>query len=304
MKPGCQFPDSLNFDVTFSGVDADDLLNNVIKNESQVQRVIDFMNRRQSTEIEKNRKIVIVKQGELARVDTKAENGVLLASDEATTCVIAVAHCTKSCLVSIAHFDDRTTTPESINQWLTGMQEPSVFLMGDYLTGSARRRQSLSAFILWHINGCQDLTMKIELCCVQGLNTREDRFPKSYDLMYDVDKQVAYPQIVNNASVPAANIRSAFYSQSTSSSRLIEVYQNGGICIPAFQIQTQWYMNRFLNEPDSVLLSLFSSSPLHEKPTFVEDMRSQWRWILSLTDQERNLPRLHFNWSKETGWKS
>lgn len=279
----------------------EDLLRNIVDNANHQNRAIEFVNRKPSSELTENRKIVIVKQAELARVDTKEEKGVLLASDEATTCVIAVAHCQESSLASIAHFDDGTTTQSSIDRWLSGMHRPSIFLLGDYVSNS-NGSESLSSKILRLLQQRKDLVVNLELCCVGRLNTKEDGFPLNYDLMYDVDTQTAFPLIPEGVSTPAVHERRAFHHEMSFDSGLLEIYQNQRICLPAFYVKPQSYMSYFLTASDSTILDLFSTSPLHEKESFVEDLRTFWSWILNLQEEERNIPELIFEWIENTGW--
>lgn len=279
----------------------DDLLRNIVDDVNHQNRAIEFVNRKPLSEFTKNRKIVIVRQAELARVDTNQDKGVLLASDEATTCIIAVAHCHESSLASIAHFDDGTTNQSSIDRWLDGMHRPSVFLLGDYLLNS-NRRESLSSAILWLLQQRKDLVVNLELCCVQGLNTKEDGFPLVYDLMYDVDTQTAFPVIPEGVSAPAIHERRAFHHEMSIDSGLLEIYHNQRICLPAFYVKPQSYMSYFLTASDSTILDLFSTSPFHEKESFVEDLRSFWSWNLSLQESDRNIPELIFEWIGDTGW--
>ena len=107
------------------------LLQAVLQNEWLRKATTSFLKR--DSDIECRRKAVGVVQEESARVALLDEPDIVLSSDSATTCVIAVAVCHHSGYASVAHFDEGVATKANFVQWLRDMTHPNVYLVGDFV---------------------------------------------------------------------------------------------------------------------------------------------------------------------------
>ena len=87
---------------------------------------------KRESDIDRQRKVVGVVQKESARVALLDEPDIVLSSNSATTCVIAVAVCHHSGYASVAHFDEGVATRANFVQWLRDMTHPDVYLVGDF----------------------------------------------------------------------------------------------------------------------------------------------------------------------------
>lgn len=109
----------------------DDILEAVVSNPSVKDAVSAFLS--STARVGLLRTCIHVLQSELCCVELEAGRGVVLASSEATTCVIGVVLCPSSSKASVAHFDESCcSSSETVERWLRGMKEPRVYLAGGY----------------------------------------------------------------------------------------------------------------------------------------------------------------------------
>ena len=117
--------------------DAASLLKEILSDASIQASAQSFLTRERVFK-ERQRKTVCVQQGECARVNLSNEPDVILESNAATTCIIAVAVCKVTGIACIAHLDGASEA--AFGQWLRRMTHPSIYLVGDFVLSQGRVR--------------------------------------------------------------------------------------------------------------------------------------------------------------------
>eukprot|EP00951_Prasinocladus_malaysianus_P011843 scaffold87752_cov41-Prasinocladus_malaysianus.AAC.1 len=93
-------------------------------------------------------KAVVVLQGETATINTKEDDAIAIGSEDATTCVVAVAECSEEGLISCAHFDQGTVTELAVRRLLNGMPNANIYLCGAYSDAKGTGHKVASALVM------------------------------------------------------------------------------------------------------------------------------------------------------------
>jgi len=268
---------------------------------------------------------VVVLQGEVARLDIRAEadHELLVGSEDATTCVVAVAECAVAGVLATAHFDEGTCTPGCAAQLLAGMVAPVLFLCGAYADGKGTGAR-VAAELLTSLHH-MDVRIDVRLACLGRRNTCPSGKPLARDLLYDQRGGVAAPLRVcvpvegeAGEPLPGYTLRHARMWLSAGDGedfgpRLHEVYSSDSgraVTVPRFEYQLDKRRSEFfylcLGIPDDVMLEHTSTSPTDERPEFSRVLRATFRWILSHpTDAScfTGGAAIQYAWdAKESGW--
>lgn len=95
-----------------------------------------------------------------ATADLTHEPGLVIGSEDATTCVIAVAECRNSGLVSAVHVDEGVSSAQTASHLLAGMSRPQIYLCGAYCDKESKGPKVASA-ILRHLHNGACLASRI-----------------------------------------------------------------------------------------------------------------------------------------------
>jgi hypothetical protein len=147
----------------------------------------------------KEKKHIAVLQGEIVvtNLENEPATGVVVSSDQATTCVIIAAHCELSQSVLIAHLDSFSRSiADDLQCCLSQMQCPSLYMVGAYNdckrtgigTGHQKLLQPLMEFL--HETVMQQIELRLFCCC--ALNTSPERKPLVQGLAYDTATRTAF----------------------------------------------------------------------------------------------------------------
>lgn len=151
-----------------------------------MQETVAAFKRSQAPPNASRKKHIEVLQGEFAFIslDHEPNDGVVVSSDCATTCVIVVAHCQGTKQAFVAHFDRQTrSTLSLLCGSLQQMSAPRLYMVGAY-ESSPDEVPDLLVYILRCLQ--QDVTVHLDLSlfCCGSLNTSSQRQPIVQGLAY------------------------------------------------------------------------------------------------------------------------
>ena len=117
-----------------------------------------------------DRKCIVVLQREIAMVQTNEEPPLLIGSEDATTCVIAVAECRETGWACSVHIDDGITLMrETVELLLSGMKKPVLYLVGGYCDKEGTGPE-VGASLLHELH-CNEHVIDVKLACIGSRNT-------------------------------------------------------------------------------------------------------------------------------------
>lgn len=154
----------------------------------------DFLQHSPVPEHAAEKKHIPVLQGEFALVslDCEPQDGVVVSSDQATTCLILVAHCISSQQVLAAHIDKfDTATGDDLQSCMSQMRSPKLYLVGSYEDSKDTGQEVLEGLLSFlHA----ELDMQTELClfCCSALNTSQQQQPLAQGLAYCTATRTAF----------------------------------------------------------------------------------------------------------------
>ncbi|QDZ20673.1 protein N-terminal asparagine amidohydrolase [Chloropicon primus] len=161
------------------------------------------------TSTHKRRKCVYVLQNELASVDSGTDDAVL-ASDDATTCVIVVVVCEATGVASVAHLDEQTSRSDVCFKKLMGQHVGGRHCTYDaYVVGGMMEKTLVgyraASCLLGHMSRSPG-KFNLRLCCVYSLNTcGRTGQPLARSLAFDPLTRLPYPlSAVGAGKEPAA----------------------------------------------------------------------------------------------------
>jgi hypothetical protein len=130
-----------------------------------------------SRSLPRTKKCISVLQNETASVEFEVDDAVL-ASDDATTCVIAVAVCRATGVASIAHFDELSSASDvCFRKFMSHVQHVGGrhCTYDAYLVGGMREETLVgyrtAGNLLRQMNACSPGKFNLRLCCVYDQNT-------------------------------------------------------------------------------------------------------------------------------------
>lgn len=157
----------------------------------------------------RKRKCVQVLQNEMASVEYEADDAIL-ASDDATTCVIAVVVCQATGVASIAHMDEHSAKSDACFKKFMSQHVGGRHCTYDaYLVGGMREDTGVgfraAANFLSHMSRSPG-KFNLKLCCVYGENTcPETSRPLARSFAFDPLTQMTY-HVTKVAERPAAAV--------------------------------------------------------------------------------------------------
>ncbi|KAF5843719.1 protein N-terminal asparagine amidohydrolase [Dunaliella salina] len=243
-----------------------------------------------------------VHQAECASVSyTQEPPDLHIGSDDATTCVILAARCPVTGRAYVSHHDTGTIqgNDEDLLRSILAMEKPEIYLVGAFkedtgvslevchrlltLLHAHSRPFKVVLACLWTANFIAatqgPATRGLALHCASG-NARpagfEDRGP-------ELPRRTAH----STCSVFTGDDDSMVGSLVP----LAQYDMPGKIRLPGFGARLpSWHLlrlERMLKLPDEEL-SQMSTSPQHEAPHFLADMRAQFAWMLEMQKQEQD----------------
>jgi len=256
---------------------------------------------------ERERKFIYVLQGETASVEYEVDDAVL-ASDDATTCVIAAAVCRDTGVATIAHFDELTSKSRvCLDKFLAASERSSaehdavlshdLYLLGGMVESSGVGLSTLTN-LLWSLHRRPGSHFHLRLACVQGLNTLPTGHPRHRSLALDpstAEVRVSAPPVPPNRG-PQLPQRLAHHwlTPPGSPSVLVSIYDAKhqeyalGSCtytIPRWLAVNAAYL---LTLDSETLLCKTSTSPFCEGPNFVRDVRAAMKFIVLASAEFRD----------------
>jgi hypothetical protein len=133
-------------------------------------------------------KHVSVMQGECAAIDLKSEPiDVVVSSQDATTCCIAVVRCLASERLFITHLDQPGGRQIAfVQDAVAAMTRPELWLVGGFVDGSRSRSSAQAAeTVLWALHSATLVPIIVQLAMTGQLNTDVLGRPRTQSLVYD-----------------------------------------------------------------------------------------------------------------------
>jgi len=242
--------------------------------------------------VSKDDNFLYVGQREMA-VCSSDDNIDILGSEDATTCHIVIFRdmSKESSVTGIAHIDS-----EDPSQFLAlenallaksgSGRKFEVSLMGGY-NDEKESSILISEFLLDSMINSQ-VVYQLKIACIGKINTmvRDGvHWPLTYGAAVDISTgHVTCATFEYHG--PDPDIRSLWCEEG-----LHNIYDSasGQIVIFPFQYSTWRYPDRWLEQPDEIILKYCSTSPLVEPPTFCDSMRAMFRRMLSDPDPMKTL---------------
>eukprot|EP00884_Botryococcus_braunii_P000730 jgi/Botrbrau1/10658/Bobra.53_2s0016.1 len=305
----------------FESLDSKDLLSNFIAEPYIIEQATDYA----SSALRTNnwgKKTIVVLQGELAVCD---DDNVLVASHAATTCcIIAVSsEDAGKRIVAMGHVDEIVLDGPDVldlilhpvvahreaQQRLTGQSSApaDVHMVGCYwsYTGMA-----IAETILRYLHH-HPMSLQVRLACLGRLNTQPDGAPAVQELAFDTSSWACFRGVFRDL-IPAHAMRNArgFVSENTSAGRgLMPIYDCGSGCLMVQPVRLRVPLDaalrafflQILHSSDQQVLAQMSTSPAHEGPSFVSEIRAALRWLLQNPMGSTDEP-LQYLWQPAEGW--
>ena len=262
--------------------------------------------------VPENKKHIYVLQGETASVEYQADDAVL-ASDDATTCVIAAVVCRTTGMAAMAHFDEITSKSDLCLRKFLGCMYGGrhcvydLYLVGGMIEDSGvglRTASNILSFI-HRSNG----VFHLRLACVQRLNTLPSGAPRSRSFALDASRDTAAYSLDGCAAHtktnrgPGLDQRLAhFWLVSSYVTDLVSTYDphDQEFVLHGFtHTVPRWLMVNaayLLTLSDEDLLLKTSTTPRHEGPNFVDDVRRAMQFIVARAEKPFTLFSRSFSW--------
>mmetsp|Transcript_7421 Transcript_7421/g.19808 ORF Transcript_7421/g.19808 Transcript_7421/m.19808 type:complete len:316 (-) Transcript_7421:761-1708(-) len=275
-----------------------DLLKSLLEDEVLQQRSSAFLSEPRSI-VHCDTPTVYVHQAECASVTyTQEPPDLHIGSDDATTCVILAARCSVTGRAYVAHHD--TGTIQSADQELLcsilAMDKPEIYLVGAFKEDTGVSQEVCHRLLtLLHAHS---QPFKVVLACLWTANfISTTQGPATRGLALHCASGNAHPAGFEDRG-PELPRRTAYSTCSVftgdddglvgSLVPLAQYDMPGKIRLPGFGARLpSWHLlrlQRMLMLPDEEL-SQISTSPQHEAPHFLADMRAQFAWMLEVQDQ-------------------
>jgi hypothetical protein len=131
----------------------------------------------------RDKKCLVVLQREMATAQTRGEPPLLIGSEDATTCVIAVAKCSETGWVCATHVDDGNLMKETVEALLGDMINPVIYLVGAYRDKKGTG-VNVAASLLRELHS-DKRAIDVKLACLGSRNTSPEGKPIARDLLLD-----------------------------------------------------------------------------------------------------------------------
>ncbi|KAF6253475.1 N-terminal asparagine amidohydrolase-domain-containing protein [Scenedesmus sp. NREL 46B-D3] len=270
-----------------------------------------------STVPDNNGPYLCLMQGEEACVDSRQLPGLVIGSQDATTCMVAIISCPATQLVWCAHLDQQLLGKDDVTlllDSLSNMQQPQLYLAGAYCDTKSLGPATAQAFLqLLH---SLQVAIHLQLACVAAANTAPDGSPHSCCLVLDTASQTPYPWVFANRGPEVPRRLAAQHCRWHSNHLLLNIWcpQQRALALPAFDATclSSWQVmqhERLLWLPDAQLLQLISTSPEHEPAWFVQDMRAMLQFLVEAQEPDSEQRRAassaaHYGWcSASSSWQ-
>ena len=238
-----------------------------------------------------DRKCIVVLQREMAMVQTNDEPPLLIGSEDATTCVIAVADCRETGWACSIHVDDNTLIRETVELLLSGMKKPVLYLVGAYCDKQGTGPE-VGASLLRELH-CNETAIDVKLACIGSRNTSPEGKPIARDLLFDTETLRPSPSRVatkckgESRKLPGFTLRHArLWLDMQDRGVPTPMYDNATkmMAIPAFEYELDARSASFflamLQMDSGDMLQHTSTSPEDERQEFADVQRETFMWVL------------------------
>lgn len=132
-------------------------------------------------------------QGEAATVDASQLPGLLIGSQDATTCLVVILWCPLSSQAWAAHVDQCLSSGDMtlLNDSLQRMQQPTLYISGGYCD-QKNLGLSLAQNILQQFHSLS-YSIRLQLLCAGSINTAADGSPCVCQLVLDTAEGLVHP---------------------------------------------------------------------------------------------------------------
>jgi len=242
--------------------------------------------------VSKEDNFLYVGQREMA-VCSPDDNIEILGSEDATTCHIVIFRDSneQSSVTGIAHMDSEDPSQFlALENALIAKTGPRRKFEASLIGGYDDEKGTsilISEFLFDCMINSQEV-YQLQFACISKINTivRDGvHWPLTYGAAVDISTGcVTYATFEYHG--PDPDIRSLWCEEG-----LNNIYDNtsGQIVISPFQYTVWRHSDRWLEQPDEIILKYCSTSPLVEPPTFCDSMRAMFRRMLSDPDATKTL---------------
>lgn len=256
-------------------------------------------------------------QGEEASMDAKQLPGLIIGSQDATTCMVAILSCPVTQQVWCAHLDQDLLAQEDISllqHSLSIMQQPQLYLAGAYCDAKGRGPATAQSFLqLLH---SLQTPIHLQLACVAAANTAPDGSPHCCCLVLETASHTPRPWGFADRGPEVPRRMAAQHCRWYSNKALLNVWcpQQQQLALPTFDptVLSSWQVmqyERLLLLPEDQLLQLTSTSPKHEPAWFAADMQAMLQFLIDAQEpqsQERQAASsvTRYRWcSDSSSWR-
>lgn len=222
-----------------------------------------------------------------------ADHSYTLGSSDATTCVIVVIVCHGARRAWCAHHDANTVRrgwgggalADGVRQWGLEGQAADVYLVGAFQEASGVSA-AVAHGVLAALRKCP-LRLTVRLACILHANTTPAGGPASLHVAVDAASGAAHPATFADRG-PELPRRMAYAMMRPDDDELPQVYRadEHRLVLPGFSWRVPArvvdHFRRSLEQSDADFLLYNSTSPEHEPPNFVDDVKAQYRCVHKL----------------------
>ena len=254
---------------------------------------------------------VHVVQGEFAELSLCGDV-MTMGSTDATTCTIVVAIDLPTHRATICHHDEVTTSfHQNITQLVAGMKSPQLFLVGSY-SGGNQTISSTSVHIILKTLNDLSTPITLKLFCALDWNTDSSGAPRCQSLAISLQSLKPFPVAPfyeggwrGRGPIIYERMSQLWYNTAgkTPLKSIFDPIQDvwrSQLVAGEVSAYTRRILSKTLALPDEEFLQRMSTSPEHELPHVVEDLRKICRWVLE-QDGPLRWEEREFQWVSN-GW--
>ncbi|XP_078610871.1 protein N-terminal asparagine amidohydrolase-like [Branchiostoma floridae x Branchiostoma japonicum] len=232
--------------------------------------------------------VLYVNQREYAATGPSDDVVQFLGSEDATTCHIAVLRHTGCGVTCVAHFDGAGTR-EGIRDMMANLGQLTqnctegrleLHLVGGFCDDRCMSEQ-LTLELIEEFNRVKD-NICLQTACVSELNDvvkDQVHWPVIYGIAVDVRSGEMFPAKFTDKGPDQALRHARNY---TGKHEMLNIYDSTKreLNIGPFHYERFHDADRWLEQPDRIILKYLSTSPLVEPPDFVENTRAALKFLL------------------------
>lgn len=247
-----------------------------------------------SDQVPGSSKQICVVQGECAYVEL-LPSSLWLGSEDATTCVIAVAMCKERNWAWVGHFDLPAVESEEAFSNVT-LEDADLYLVGAYKESSGVSYAVMTSLVK-HMHFRMQSKLTVRLACVLQHNTGPDGSPRSRQLAVDCMLGVPYPKTFADRGPELSRRNAARHVGNEEELHpVIDAYGNFLLPGVSYRLSAlgQRSMAQVLRLSDRACLEQCSTSPEHEGPNFLTDLRACYAWLMA--NNKKVVPEAVYVW--------